>query len=288
MHALTTRLGSKGEHDRLLRMHWITPSLPLPPNLSEFVAYPLDRDAVSDASRKASTWPRKGNRASSKLVCIRNASLPCFECRSCPPKPVRIKQQSKSTEIDRQIERTSEHSNAPCPSDTLVGGMPSSERGKHIARNSFSFRLEFSVAEGGNTPTAPTVCEDLMLYCPVCYERVRTVQHQRRVDQVLTCLLCRRCGYCYTPPPNTTWTEPLHPWTVRDRNQVRAGVSQTLQQPGELVVLGAESAGQETSQVRCERCGARKASFYQLQTRSADEPMTTFYRCLECGAQWRE
>jgi DNA-directed RNA polymerase subunit M/transcription elongation factor TFIIS len=65
-------------------------------------------------------------------------------------------------------------------------------------------------------------------------------------------------------------------------------VSQTLQQPGELVVLGAESAGQETSQVRCERCGARKASFYQLQTRSADEPMTTFYRCLECGAQWRE
>ena len=30
----------------------------------------------------------------------------------------------------------------------------------------------------------------------------------------------------------------------------------------------------------CKKCGKRKCNFYQLQTRSADEPMTTFVNCL--------
>ena len=35
-------------------------------------------------------------------------------------------------------------------------------------------------------------------------------------------------------------------------------------------------------------CGSTKAYYRQMQIRSADEPMTTFYKCVECGAQWRE
>ena len=30
-----------------------------------------------------------------------------------------------------------------------------------------------------------------------------------------------------------------------------------------------------------------KCTYYQLQTRSADEPMTTFVTCLNCGNRWR-
>ena len=30
-----------------------------------------------------------------------------------------------------------------------------------------------------------------------------------------------------------------------------------------------------------------KCDFYQLQTRSADEPMTTFFTCLECDKKWK-
>ncbi|ELQ76667.1 RNA polymerase III subunit C11, partial [Trachipleistophora hominis] len=32
----------------------------------------------------------------------------------------------------------------------------------------------------------------------------------------------------------------------------------------------------------CEKCGYNTASFYEMQTRSADEPMTIFYQCLQC------
>ena len=31
----------------------------------------------------------------------------------------------------------------------------------------------------------------------------------------------------------------------------------------------------------------RKCTYYQLQTRSADEPMTTFVTCLKCNARWK-
>lgn len=37
----------------------------------------------------------------------------------------------------------------------------------------------------------------------------------------------------------------------------------------------------------CNRCKTKKTTYYQLQTRSADEPMTTFVSCLSCGKNWK-
>uniref|UniRef100_A0A6C0HSN5 TFIIS-type domain-containing protein n=1 Tax=viral metagenome TaxID=1070528 RepID=A0A6C0HSN5_9ZZZZ len=37
----------------------------------------------------------------------------------------------------------------------------------------------------------------------------------------------------------------------------------------------------------CRKCHKNKTAHYQLQTRSADEPMTTFVTCLNCDARWR-
>ncbi len=38
---------------------------------------------------------------------------------------------------------------------------------------------------------------------------------------------------------------------------------------------------------RCVKCKSDKTTHYQLQTRSADEPMTTFVTCLDCGKRWK-
>lgn len=38
---------------------------------------------------------------------------------------------------------------------------------------------------------------------------------------------------------------------------------------------------------RC-KCGCEKAAYYQMQTRSADEPMTILYRCINCKATSKE
>ena len=37
----------------------------------------------------------------------------------------------------------------------------------------------------------------------------------------------------------------------------------------------------------CSRCHKKECTYYQLQTRSADEPMTTFVTCLNCGKRWK-
>ena len=44
---------------------------------------------------------------------------------------------------------------------------------------------------------------------------------------------------------------------------------------------------QATDQYQCGRCHKRECTYYQLQTRSADEPMTTFVTCLNCGKRWK-
>jgi DNA-directed RNA polymerase subunit M/transcription elongation factor TFIIS len=50
-----------------------------------------------------------------------------------------------------------------------------------------------------------------------------------------------------------------------------------------------------TDDFKCFKCKARgepperysRCTYYQLQTRSADEPMTTFVTCLTCSARWK-
>ena len=42
-----------------------------------------------------------------------------------------------------------------------------------------------------------------------------------------------------------------------------------------------------TDQFRCSRCGERKCRYHQVQTRSADEPMTTYVKCVNCYKRWK-
>lgn len=44
--------------------------------------------------------------------------------------------------------------------------------------------------------------------------------------------------------------------------------------------------GAITDQWMCGKCKERKCTYYQLQTRSSDEPMTTFVVCVFCGNRW--
>lgn len=43
-----------------------------------------------------------------------------------------------------------------------------------------------------------------------------------------------------------------------------------------------------TDQFKCGRCKSRECTYYELQTRSADEAMTTFITCLNCGNRWKQ
>ncbi|KAG6404336.1 hypothetical protein SASPL_136582 [Salvia splendens] len=42
-----------------------------------------------------------------------------------------------------------------------------------------------------------------------------------------------------------------------------------------------------TNEFRCGRCKKKECTYYQMQTRSADEPMTTFVTCVNCNNHWK-
>jgi len=42
-----------------------------------------------------------------------------------------------------------------------------------------------------------------------------------------------------------------------------------------------------TDTFTCRKCRSKKCTFTQVQTRSADEPMTTFVNCISCGNHWK-
>lgn len=42
-----------------------------------------------------------------------------------------------------------------------------------------------------------------------------------------------------------------------------------------------------TDMYTCKKCKSTRCTYYEMQTRSADEPATIFVTCLDCGKHWR-
>lgn len=42
-----------------------------------------------------------------------------------------------------------------------------------------------------------------------------------------------------------------------------------------------------TDTFTCRKCKSKECTYYQMQTRSADEPMTTFVTCINCNNRWK-
>lgn len=49
----------------------------------------------------------------------------------------------------------------------------------------------------------------------------------------------------------------------------------------------AKTGGTTTDLFKCGKCRKNNCTYNQVQTRSADEPMTTFVYCNECGNRWK-
>lgn len=43
-----------------------------------------------------------------------------------------------------------------------------------------------------------------------------------------------------------------------------------------------------TDMYTCRKCREKKCTYYELQIRSSDEPMTKFIKCCNCGYEWRQ
>lgn len=95
----------------------------------------------------------------------------------------------------------------------------------------------------------------------------------------------RLCESHWTSFTEEDWKKIVlaEPWEWKPTDWKHALESDTSEQ---LVSLPTDQ-GTPTNQFLCLKCGQRKCVFSTAQTRSADEGMTTFVTCLNCGKNWK-
>ena len=49
----------------------------------------------------------------------------------------------------------------------------------------------------------------------------------------------------------------------------------------------ADNIQASTDMYQCRKCKSKRCTYYEMQTRSADEHATIFITCLDCGKHWR-
>uniref|UniRef100_A0A6G1SD73 TFIIS n=1 Tax=Aceria tosichella TaxID=561515 RepID=A0A6G1SD73_9ACAR len=68
-----------------------------------------------------------------------------------------------------------------------------------------------------------------------------------------------------------------------DLKKQREEITQQAIRDHQMALTG----GTTSSEIKCPACKKYDCSYNQMQTRSADEPMTTFCHCNNCGKRWK-
>jgi transcription elongation factor S-II len=71
------------------------------------------------------------------------------------------------------------------------------------------------------------------------------------------------------------------------RSEDKKAEDEALMKENMKKAMVAQEEKSVSTQLKCGKCHQRKVSYTQAQTRSADEPMTTFCECLNCGNRWK-
>lgn len=66
------------------------------------------------------------------------------------------------------------------------------------------------------------------------------------------------------------WDELIKAKSIRDMNKFNQNIESM------------------TDTFTCRKCRQKKCSYYMVQLRAADEPMTIFVQCLTCGNRWKQ
>jgi len=112
-----------------------------------------------------------------------------------------------------------------------------------------------------------------MMFCPKC----GTIMSYRAANRIWK---CGRCGYEQVA-------------NNAGRHATLSKVIKHSEKEKTVIIEGQRSSVPPTAvmikdQVRCPKCEYNEVYAWQIQTRAADEPPTTFYRCVKCGHTWRE
>jgi len=100
-----------------------------------------------------------------------------------------------------------------------------------------------------------------MKFCPKCDVRLKIGTDSK--------LSCSKCGY------------------IEGKKVSKKKVTKQKDENGFKILEDDKNELESTIKIDCEKCGHDEAVWWMLQTRSADEPTTQFFRCIKCKYTWR-
>ena len=89
-------------------------------------------------------------------------------------------------------------------------------------------------------------------------------------------MTCPRCGYSTAQLGDSTPE-------IKSKKKLDAKEDPSIK----VLEEGNDIKALPTTNVDCPKCDNKEAIWWMLQTRSADEPTTQFYRCTSCNHTWR-
>ncbi|CAG8958030.1 hypothetical protein HYFRA_00000374 [Hymenoscyphus fraxineus] len=118
----------------------------------------------------------------------------------------------------------------------------------------------------------------MLLFCPNCSNVLSVskvpmdspIEEERGKNR----MECRTCPYQYVINEQSFFERKN--FTFVEKDDVFGGANQF------------DNADKTPVQCPKDGCNGAEAAFYSIQIRSADEPMTNFYRCMTCGNRWRD
>ena len=103
--------------------------------------------------------------------------------------------------------------------------------------------------------------------CPTSYVKNTTLWERFSAGEITFAQIANQNYYEMYPD---VWQQMVDHQAKRERTQLEGDFSRA------------------TDKWMCNGCKMRKCTYYELQTRSADEPMTVFIQCLNCGKRWTQ
>ncbi len=113
------------------------------------------------------------------------------------------------------------------------------------------------------------------LFVQIYIDRLRTIYLNLKNPTLLTQLknkeiLPQQFAYMtHQEMDSSHWKELLEQKMKRDANKFTTNIQAS------------------TDMFTCKKCKSKRCTYYELQTRSADEPATIFVTCLDCGKNWK-
>ncbi|KEG10184.1 RNA polymerase III C11 subunit [Trypanosoma grayi] len=127
-----------------------------------------------------------------------------------------------------------------------------------------------------------------MFFCPFCGTLLLNEPHYP--TNRFTCSSCTYVAPILSSQPLTVNHSLLKYNKVVEDDSGAAGAGAKQECVKKEEVAEEDVVGGQVITVRCqnEACDGNRAQYMQIQMRSADEPATTFFKCLKCGLQWRQ